>query len=201
MGTPYEGGYLWPPRPTVAAAREFFPDGPFAGQAKMNGRCVVVAWDGKSIVVYTRHNTVSRWAAPVGLVERLRTTFGDEPAALSAELMHSKGILNTIFVFDVLAFGGERLDGWVFEDRMRKMRELFPGGTEEPTHRDLGGGLWIARTFVNNLGEKYDEFVEFDHVEGLVLKRLGSTLSNMAREGLDGRWQLKVRKPSSKYRF
>jgi hypothetical protein len=44
-------------------------------------------------------------------------------------------------------------------------------------------------------------FVEFDHVEGLVLKRLGSTLSNMAREGLDGRWQLKVRKPSSKYRF
>jgi hypothetical protein len=38
MGTPYEGGYLWPPRPTVAAAREFFPDGPFAGQAKMNGR-------------------------------------------------------------------------------------------------------------------------------------------------------------------
>lgn len=205
MAVEYHGGYMWPPRPERPAPRDMLGsfEGTFACQAKMNGQCTVLDWDGRALTVWDRHQNVQRWYPPPQMLSVLLPVLGDESMALAGELLHAKvkGIRDTLFLFDVLAHRGRRLEGTRFVDRVALMRRLFPGGTDHGTHRDVGGGLWIAKTYASGLSSLYDSWIDRPEVEGLVLKLPNARLSNCMRRAEDASWQIKVRKPTRKYSF
>ena len=201
----YSGGYLWPPRPSDAFPCESLSslerEGIWGMQAKKNGTCTLLAWDGSRLTVFDRHQKVQAWMMPDETRDAF--SFSGKPFALAAELIHNKvkGVRNKVYVFDIMAHDGITLVGTKFKDRMSLLRTLYPGGTIEPTHRDMGGGAWIARTFTDGFAAFYESIVPNPMDEGVVLKRLNAPLCNLYREGANGSWQQKCRKPTKNYRF
>lgn len=151
--------------------------------------------------MFDRHEKVQSWVPPAALYDRLNLKRFKKPAAFMAELIHAKvtGLRNILYVHDVIAHDGQILCGWTLEKRLTLLRELYPDGKIEETHRDLGDGLRIARSFKTNFLKYYNDIIGNPEDEGVVLKRIDSVLLNPLKNGLNGGWQLKVRRPHKNY--
>lgn len=206
----YEGQFIWPPRPADAFPSEMIESyeygrAGYVSQVKKNGTCTVYASDSAgNVTAWDRHGNVQRaWKPKAALIERIRDFMPDGAFALEGELMHNKvpGIRDTLYVFDILALRGDTLSGTTFRERYEILKALVPGGQLMPTHRDMGSGLWIARTFLTGHSKLYHDVIKQPENEGIVVKQPGAKLSNMLREGLDNGWQAKCRKPTKNYSY
>jgi guanylate kinase len=61
--------------------------------------------------------------------------------------------------------------------------------------------IYKVNNFYNDFSEIYDKISKVDMVEGFVLKRKSGKLEMMTREQNNVGWSVKVRKPTSNYKF
>ena len=61
--------------------------------------------------------------------------------------------------------------------------------------------IWLAETFFNNFADRWKDFIDFDEIEGLVLKRMKSTIDNLGNKEYDVDWQIRCRKEHKNYSF
>jgi hypothetical protein len=204
----YSGEYMFPPRPEIAFPREglgMYETMEYACQAKKNGTCTLLVIGPSSMTAYDRHGKIQKaWRGPTQtMAQRIRDRLPGGWSALVGEALHSKvpGIRDVLYVFDVIALGGKVLDGTTFKERQKVIRDMFKGGVDHLTHRDVGNGLWIAKNYIMGFDKLYSNIITNPEDEGLVVKNPNAKLVNPFKEGSNSNWQAKCRKPTKNYGF
>lgn len=204
----YKGEYLFPPRPEAAFPPDslsMYESNGYVCQAKKNGTCTLLVMTPSEIIAYDRHGSRQKmWKGPnkdmtSGLRERLPIGY----SAIVGETLHSKvpGIRDVFYIFDIVAVQGQLLLGKTFRDRQKIIRDVFKGGKDYQTHRDIGGGIWVAKNFIAGFSALYSKIIVNPEDEGLVVKHPDARLANMFKEGMNSSWQAKCRKPTKNYSF
>lgn len=186
--------WLYPPRPVNAVTPSLiksFETRGYVGQIKMNGTLQVIDIDDVGNVTYrTRHNTPNKAWTPLPEMAPYFANYRD--SVFVGELLHSKhaSVKNTIYLFDVLRYMGKSLVGTTLADRLQIL-EKTPA---------LTNNIQIIKTYDRDLAGLYHSLSEPTQ-EGIVLKDPKAKLRDCLRNGLNGGWQVKVRRPTENYGF
>jgi len=65
----------------------------------------------------------------------------------------------------------------------------------------VSDNIWLAETFTDNFVPRFNEALQTDLIEGLVLRRKDSCLENFGRVEYEVDWQIRCRKPHKNYNF
>ncbi len=214
---PYTPGLmLYPPRPKTSippAKIGGYEKKCWVAQRKFNGTRTVIYQTGETgadISMLTRHRTPHKQYM---LTKDMRTaleSLGVGPlAVLDGELMHNKtrGLKNTIVLFDILVLDGEYLIGSTYAERYSLLWKALGGPKtfEQVTGHSLAlhvvGNVWLAENFMTDLTDRFNDCINLDEIEGLVIKNPGGTLDWGTQEANNGSWQVRCRKPHKNYRW
>lgn len=131
-----------------------------------------------------------------------------------SELMHNKtrNIKDVMVVFDILVYESKYLVGSRCEDRiglLHRFLDVKPWLPDQPFEQVTGHelavtisdrpNLWCIKTFSRNLKDRYQDHIELDEVEGLVLKNRQGTLDWGTSEANNASWQVRCRKSTKNY--
>jgi hypothetical protein len=184
--------FLYPPRPVFAIAPPligFYERRGWLAQIKKNGTCSVASNTNGLVEFRTRHNDMHKAWTPTDEAKEFFVAYPNSYFVF--ELLHSKGggVRDTLYLFDVLKFGGESLVGSSLEKRLDLLQGL-----------SVSGNISMAKTFKKNLAGLYKGLTSpLD--EGIVLKDPNAVLSECFRDGTNANWQVKVRKPTKNFGF
>ena len=141
MPIPYtEFRYIFPPRPATRVKFKspmyvkFRDDGNWVAQYKLNGqRNVIFISPDRQVDMWNRHKERHKNYKPnEKLANQLLSVLDLPPgwAVLDSELMHAKdkNVKDTIYLYDVLALGGQQLIGETYLQRYNKLAEIVKGG-------------------------------------------------------------------------
>lgn len=202
--------YLYPARPEKAVAPSllgFYEAQGWIGQLKKNGTCTVLGISPeKEIYCFDRHKEPQKawkasWLNPAlkPFLELPEKWFVFEP-----ELLHSKtkGIKDTLYLFEILVADSEFLLGTTWEERQKLIRELFPNtrAGEPGCGYDLveDSNLWLAKTIPGDFRRVFDSLTR-EEDEGLVLKNPKALLEFCYTPSANSRWQVKCRKTGKNF--
>ena len=111
-------------------------------------------------------------------------------------------------IWDILVHNGQYLIGTTVMERLELLEQLYPcnriqvGATIEIyNHICCTGitGIYKAPTYLNGFSKLYNELVQVDLYEGLVLKRRDAVLGYGYNEKNNIDWQIKCRKQTKNY--
>lgn len=221
--------YIYPPRPELAvpATRlaELEEEYIYMAQPKLNGDSMLVFTNGIELHTYNRHKQQTKKI--IGdrdrFLELHRETVGDGSdknkwIVLVAEYM-DKGKRNEwdenrngdLVLFDIIAFDSVQLVGKTFKERVDLMDKLY--GTEDKEILDDGirhhkflyttpvKGVYRVKTFRECFTGLWNDLVEIDMFEGLVLKRADAPLENGVSQKNNTSTQVKIRKQTKNYLY
>jgi len=204
---------LCPPRPRgkldpLHELSRFDQSGKWLAQRKFNGiRTLLWVGPNGEIKLYDRylkpHNYSLTSRQSSLILNNLNVEQGQE-YWFDGEHLHAKtrSIKDTLVLFDVL-WAGRFLFGMTQIDRLNLLASLCGNPTRlEPGGRaiEAGKGLWMAEIFDTNFMTHYQEALDSDWCEGLVLRQRLSKLDTPCRKiNEEVRWQKRARKPSKSY--
>jgi ATP-dependent DNA ligase len=211
--------YIYPPRPiqtTHFSELDKYDNGQYIAQPKYNGTCCVLFLTKTSIRVMNRHNGIITSNYSEIDFQGLHT--GNGYMVLVGEFLNKnkKGEDGNPFnlkfvIFDILVYDGEYLIGTKLIQRLEMLEQLFPttstlvykDGIKTFAHLNVTKyqGVFKAPTYIGNFMDLYEEIVDTDLYEGLVLKRKEARLSAGFSEKNNNEWQIKCRKPTKNYDF
>lgn len=204
---------LFPPRPELAIHPKFiaeYDNGTFAGQLKLNGACGVLHIDsGTPPLLFERDRlepmTVQR---PLGYHYAFKKSLGS--AVIIGEYMNKNkrgfdGLpFNHKFVInDIIGLDGVHIKGVKFEDRMELLDKLLikPKNSDNYLFQ-YTDDIYRVQNINTGFARIYEEYTKYDMVEGLIIKRLGSVLTDCYnKKNGNSSWQFKFRKPTNCYKF
>lgn len=203
--------YIYPPRPRNAIMSidlDTFDNFNMIAQVKMNGSNSVIFTNGEKVIVMNRHNG-RLTNVQVPMEEILSIYKGTGWMVLNAEYMNksksdeNRKVFNHKFViFDILVLNGDSLVGKTFEERVILLDELY--GTKACEKSYLYGiseNIYRVKSYTSNFLDLYNDLVEIDMIEGLVLKRRSARLEAGTSQLNNCKSQLKCRKPTRNYRY
>ena len=179
-------------------------------QRKFNGQ--------RSPVHISSEGKVSLWGrlggphllyeAPAYLLEEIQS-LNLEPGKeywLDGELLDGKTknplYKHKIILYDVLQ-AGRYLMGVTLAARLELLKTIcrFPQKREPNIGIALQvtPNIWMAETFTDNFTERFTEFLAYDEIEGVVLKKLNSALDNFGNTEYEIEWLIRCRKPHKNY--
>lgn len=212
--------YIYPPRPeqtTQPSQIEKYDNGEYIAQPKYNGTCCVLFLTENSMKVMNRHNgfITSNYSE----IDLRGLYQGEGYMVLVGEFLNKnkKGEKGEPFnlkfvIFDILVYNGEYLLETKFIDRMSLLDRLYPTTSTLVTK---GGSMnnykhlyvtpyenvFRAPSYTNDFIELYNDIVDTDLYEGIVLKRKNAKLKFGFSEKNNSDWQIKCRKPTKNYDF
>ena len=203
--------YLYPPRPKNAIQSsdlDFWDNNTLLAQPKLNGSNSVIFTDGEKVIVMNRHNG-RLTNVQVPMEEILSIYKGTGWMVLNAEYMNksksdeNRKVFNHKFViFDILVLDGDSLVGKTFEERVVLLDKLY--GTkdcEKPYLYGISENIYRVKSYTSNFLDLYNDLVEIDMIEGLVMKRRSARLEAGTSELNNVKSQIKCRKPTKNYRY
>jgi ATP-dependent DNA ligase len=212
--------YLFPPRPiqtTSPDQLQKFDNGIYIAQPKYNGTCCV-AFISKSgeMKIMNRHKGAI--TSDYSDIDFKGLHSGDGWMVLCGEFLNKnkKGEDGNPFnlkfiIWDILVYDGEYLIGKTLIERLNLLEKLFPCSQMLLIKDKLKGfahlcvtkydGIFKAPTYTQDFVKLYEEIVDTDLYEGLVLKRKDAKLSFGFNEKNNNEWQIKCRKPTKNYDF
>lgn len=204
--------YLWPPRPELRVPRELFQHyekNQWWAQTKKNGTCTVIFTNGTDVIYKTRrYNEDHKAWQPLEEHSRLfRRTSDGMWNVFVGELLHNKTkhIKNHLYLFDLIALGGQQLVGVSYAERYGMLSDVWPTRIKEGIDDQMfvDEHLSVARCLLphhkGEFAERFNNLKEED--EGLVLKDPKALLKPCFKEGLNGSWQVKSRIPTKNYGY
>jgi ATP-dependent DNA ligase len=200
--------YLYPPRPELKISPSSlieYDNGKFLAEPKLNGSCCPISING-SVKAFNRHDeTISGFRITY---DEIKSVVGEGEYYLIGEYMNKskKDENNNIFnhklvLFDILVYQGEYLLGKTFQERYDMLLKMFKPISETKYLYQLTENIYLVKSFYNNLTEVWNEIVEIDMFEGLVLKQKISKLEPGYRELNNTKSQVKCRKPTKNYKY
>jgi ATP-dependent DNA ligase len=211
--------YLFPPRAEKAIKPEELEDvepDTWIAQPKYNGSCSSLFLKGhEGYELYNRHRERLTLQRPIRY-ELLNDS--DKWMVLCGEYLNKNKLgegkqpFNHKFViWDILVWQGTYLLGWETEQRLSLLYELF--GTSRAAVTDTHFSLYehlisthvkdvyLAPTYTSYFKPLYDDLIQTDLYEGLVLKRAKAKLEIGMHSNNNSRWQIKARKETLNYKF
>jgi len=204
--------YIYPPRPKnaiMSSDLDFWDNNTLLGQPKLNGSNCTIYTNGEKHIVMNRHN--GRLTNFQITDEELKSMYrgNGEWMVINGEYMNksksdeNRKVFNHKFViFDILVLDGDSLVGKTFEERVVLLDKLY--GTkacEKPYLYGISENIYRVKSYTSNFLDLYNDLVEIDMIEGLVLKRKSARLEAGNSELNNCKSQLKCRKPTRNYRY
>jgi ATP-dependent DNA ligase len=211
--------YIYPPRPiqtTKHTELDKYDNGEFIAQPKYNGTCCNVFISEDELIVMNRHK--GEITSNYSNVDFRGLYSGKGWMVLSGEFLNKnqKGEDGNPFnlkfvIWDILVYESKYLLGKNTIERLYILEELFPcssmivGKDKFESYKHLCctkfKNVYRAPTYINNFKSLYNDIVDTDLYEGLVLKRRNARLSLGLNEKNNNEWQIKCRKPTKNYAF
>jgi ATP-dependent DNA ligase len=211
--------YLFPPRPletTKHTELSKYDNGEFIAQPKYNGTCCNVFLSEEELHVMNRHK--GEITSNYSHIDLKGLHSGKGWMVLCGEFLNKnqKGEDGNPFnlkfvIWDILVYEGRYLLNTTLESRLTLLENLFPcasmsvGKNKMECYKHLCctkyANVYKAPTYINNFDKLYNDIVETDLYEGLVLKRKDAKLSIGLNEKNNNTWQIKCRKPTKNYAF
>lgn len=202
---------LFPPHPSTKISfhklQDYEKTNNWVAQRKFNGTNILInITPDKKISILTRHGTMPKnFTLSKSHAEQiLSLNLEEKEYWLNGELLDSKTkskeYKEKIIFFDVLQAGQyfirkpnqlERLG--ILSNICRDPKEL------EPTNRialQITSDVWMAESWVKDFRKHYEELIFLDEIEGLILRKKDSFLTDFGSKKYDVSWMLKCRKPS-----
>ena len=204
--------YIFPPRPQSAILPQQLPEeeakGCWIWQHKFNGdRCVVVIEVGATRTVHLSNRRGK--FHPANKFQKLRQELCGPKLCLPKGTHYLDGELlagdtaDTFVLFDVLQLT-DYLIGYTQEQRLQLLAEIC-GNPTEPCSRNIALAvtehIWLAPHGDKDFVAHFNEHIDNPLIEGLLLRKKGSTLDHFGATEYEIPWQLRCRKPSKNYRF
>lgn len=210
--------YIYPPRAEAAINPEQLSDvgTGWIAQPKYNGSCAVVFINGrKDYKIYNRYAEELTLQKPINYIE---LNDSDQYMVLCGEYLNKnkKGedghpFNHKFIIWDILVWKGLYLVGQTFEDRLNILHQLFGTSRGYVTesgiamfnhlHTTVVKDIYMAPSYLNNFKPLYNEIIQTDLYEGLVLKKAAAKLELGFREKNNTGWQVKARKTTKNYGF
>jgi hypothetical protein len=203
--------YIFPPRPKNAIQSsdlDFWDNNTLLAQPKLNGSNSVIFTNGEKVIVMNRHNgRLTNVQVPIE--EILSIYKGTGWMVLNAEYMNksksdeNRKVFNHKFViFDILVFDGDSLVGKTFEERVILLDQLYgTNNSDKPYLYGISENIYRVKSYTSNFLDLYNDLVEIDMIEGLVMKRRSARLEAGTSQLNNCKSQLKCRKPTRNYRY
>lgn len=147
---------------------------------------------------WNRHGKQIKYQPSKEILEQLDLIEWKEDCALDGELVHfkTKKIKNFIVIFDIYLWDGFPTTGFSFKQRRKLLEEKFKILTEICAHNVV-----LAPQWGNNFQKVYNELIQHEEIEGLVIKSLNAKVELGRSESPVVKTMWKVRKPAKNYRF
>ena len=207
---------LFPPRPVgkmlPTALPTYEKSGKWIVQRKFNGTRTLVHIHGDHICFQSRYgDDHKKFKETPALIREFRSLNfqPDLEYWLDGEILDAKtsnpNYKNKIVLFDILQ-EGEYLFG---SPNLLGRYEILQKICNNPTQKEPAYGLalqvtnsiWLAENFSDNFKYHFEEFIDKDEIEGLVLKKKDSVLDNVGAKYYEIPWQIRCRKPHKNYGF
>lgn len=204
--------YLYPPRPKNAIPSDelsFWDNGSLLSQPKLNGSNTTIYTNGEKHVVMNRHGQrLTNFRLTEQEIKSMYRGNG-EWLVINGEYMNkskqdkSRKVFNHKFViFDILVFDGNYLVGNTFEQRILLLDNLYGTIDSDQEHLySVSENIYIVKSYTSNFRNLYNDLVETDMMEGLVMKRKNAKLELGTTELNNVKSQIKCRKPTKNYKF
>jgi ATP dependent DNA ligase domain len=204
--------YIFPPRPKNAIPSDelnFWDNGSLLGQPKLNGSNTTIYTNGEKHVVMNRHGQrLTNFRLTEQEIKSMYRGNG-EWLVINGEYMNkskqdkSRKVFNHKFViFDILVFDGNYLVGNTFEQRILLLDNLYGTIDSDQEHLySVSENIYRVKSYTSNFTELYNDLVETDMMEGLVMKRKNAKLELGTTELNNVKSQIKCRKPTKNYKF
>jgi len=204
--------YIFPPRPRnaiMSSDLDFWDNNTLIAQCKLNGSNCTIYTNGVKNIVMNRHN--GRLTNFRLTDEEIKSIYrgNGEWMVINGEYMNksksdeNRKVFNHKFViFDILVLDGDSLVGKTFEERVILLDQLY--GTkscEKPYLYGISENIYRVKSYTSNFLDLYNDLVEIDMIEGLVLKRKSARLEAGTSELNNVRSQIKCRKATKNYRY
>jgi ATP-dependent DNA ligase len=211
--------YLFPPRPiqtTHNSELYKYDNGEFIAQPKYNGTCCNVFISKDKLIVMNRHK--GEITSDYKHIDFRGLHNCEGWIVLCGEFLNKnkKGEdgkpFNLKFViWDILVYDNEYLLGKTIVERLTLLEKLFPcvsmsvSSNKFECYKHLCctkfSGVYKAPTYLDKFQDLYNDIVDTDLYEGVVLKRKDAKLSLGMTEKNNNTWQIKCRKPTKNYNF
>jgi hypothetical protein len=211
--------YIYPPRPEFKvppSELEKFDNGEYVVQPKYNGTCCLVFTNGEDTFVYNRHKQqMANYSQEIDFSSLAQS---NNWYVYAGEYLN-KGKLgengqkekDKFVIWDILVWCNEYLIGDSLLTRIGLLEEQYPctrgkvskEGFEIYTHLCITdiNGVYKAPTYLNGFEKLYNDIIQTDLYEGLVIKKIDSKLTFGYQELNNHDWQVKCRKPTKVYHF
>ena len=192
--------YFYPNRPLLVSpdsktVDEMDANPNCVAEIKKNGdRLVLIKKDGQ-FTFYNRHRSVLKYQPIPAMLEELQSLNIPDGTQLDAELMHNhtKNVKNLIYFYDIYVWGGDLMTE-AFGIRRKQLEDLFFVGHD-------GQHLELAKQYHSGFHQLFNEVIQNDEDEGLVMKNLKGELVFDRKKSVDVWWQVKVRRASKNSRI
>lgn len=213
--------YLYPPRADVKiqpAVVDDYDNGEYIAQPKYNGSCCVIFLDGKGTTIVRNRE---KEAFSKDKIDYTKIDFpgihrGTGWMVIVGELLNKnkngedgKPFNHKVVLFDILVYDGIYLTGSMFEERVKLLELLYPCKSSRVTGNELEmydhlcctdiRGVYKSPSYYCDFKALYDDLVQTDMYEGIVLKKRRAPLQFGVNERNNHDWQVKCRKATENY--
>lgn len=202
--------YIFPPRPeykTTSGELIKYDNGLYIGQPKLNGSNLTIYTNGVDVYIMNRHKQpMSNIKLNTQLFRNLHR--GNGWMAINGEFMNKSkkdsngNLFNQKFViFDILVYNDRQTVGKTNSERIVLIDELYPSVSYDNYIKKYNEDVYVVKSFDKNFKVIYNDIINIDMYEGLVLKDRNAKLKNGISQKNNIRTQIKVRKPTKNYTF
>jgi ATP-dependent DNA ligase len=208
---------MYPPRPKhrirPSELQKYENQRIWVVQRKFNGTRTVVHIDANGKVgTWTRYNTPHKQWQLSRDVSKQILGLNVEPGReylFDAELLHSKTTdrkyKNRLVLFDLIQSGRYLFGSPTLIDRYHMLQSICGNPKElEPASGIalvVSENVWLAETYDKDFTARFQDFIDLDEIEGLVLKKKNSVIDNFGKKEYEVTWQLRCRKEHKNYIF
>jgi ATP-dependent DNA ligase len=204
---------LYPPHPSLKISchnlDKYEKTNNWIAQRKFNGTNVLINISpDKKIGMLTRHGHAPKnFVLSSSHIEQLLSLNleGNKEYWFNGELLDSKTkskeYKEKIILFDALQAGEYFIRKPTQIDRLKILSEICRNPSELEPNKGIAlkitENIWLAESWENDFAKHYEEFLNLDEIEGLILRKKDSFLTDFGSKKYDVSWILKCRKPHS----
>jgi ATP-dependent DNA ligase len=204
---------LYPPHPSVKISchnlDKYEKTNNWIAQRKFNGTNILINISpDKKINLLTRHGHAPKtFHLSKNHVEQILNLNLDDGKEywFNGELLDSKTknkeYKAKIVLFDVLQAGEYFIRKPDQIKRLEILKEICKNPKDLEPNKGIalkvGDDIWLAEYWHNDFKKHYEEFLNMDEIEGLILRKKDSFLTDFGSKKYDVPWMLKCRKPHS----
>ena len=174
-------------------------------QPKLNGSNCTIYMNGQNFYVYNRHGQ-RMTGFDIDSKEISNLYKGKGWMVLNGEYMNKskKNEFGETFnhkfcIFDILVYDGNYLVGKTFQERINLLDGFY--GKAENYISPISENIFRIKSYYSDFESLYNNLVNIDMVEGLVLKRKSAKLEVGSTENNNIKSQIKIRKPTKNYKY